>query len=327
MPSASGSSSAARRAAVVYNPIKIDVGAVRAAVATAEREAGWQTTLWFETSKEDAGQEVTKKALEQGADMIIAAGGDGTVRGVAEAMHDSEASLALLPSGTGNLLARNLKLTLENLDNSLHTAFSGDDRAIDLGLIDIRREDDSVTKHVYVVMAGLGIDARMLANTDADLKKRVGWLAYAKALVTTLLEKNSLNFRYSFDEKPARSMRANTIIIGNCGALPANILLLPDAAIDDGLFDVLLLRPESVLGWLKILYKVFWENGVIRRLPFADKLKGTENEELRYVKVKSVTVKLRDAEDIEIDGDGFGKAVGFRTRVKPGGLTVRVPKG
>lgn len=325
MPPASGPH-AARLAAVVYNPIKIDLPAVQRAVTAAESAAGWQKTLWFETSKEDAGQGGAKDALDAGADMIIAAGGDGTVRAVAEGMHDSEASLALLPSGTGNLLARNLKLTLEDLDNSLHTAFSGDDRAIDLGLIDIRREDDSVTKHVYVVMAGLGIDARMLANTDADLKKRVGWLAYGKALVTTLLEKNALNFRYSFDGKAPRTMRANTIIIGNCGALPANILLLPDAAIDDGLFDVLLLRPESIVGWLQILYKVFWENGVIRRLPFADKLRGSENEALRYVKVKSVTVKLRDPEDIEIDGDEFGKAVGFRTSVKPGGLTVRVPR-
>ena len=224
---------ASRQAAVVYNPIKIDVEAVRAAVAEAEREAGWKTTLWFETSEEDGGQGQARDALAQGADMIIAAGGDGTVRAVAEGMHESDASLALLPSGTGNLLARNLKLTLEDLDNSLHTAFGGTDRAVDLGLIDIRREDDTVTSHVYVVMAGLGIDAQMLANTDPALKKRVGWLAYAKALVKTLREKNHLDFRYSYDEKPARSMRANTIIVGNCGALPANILLLPDAAIDD----------------------------------------------------------------------------------------------
>lgn len=318
---------AAHQAAVVYNPIKIDVKAVREAVAAAEAEAGWPATLWFETSKEDAGQGPAAEALAAGATVIIAAGGDGTVRAVAEGMHDSDASLALLPSGTGNLLARNLKLTLEDLDNSISTAFTGVDRRIDLGLIDIRRDDDSVTKHVYVVMAGLGVDARMLANTDADLKKRVGWLAYAKALVKTLRERNHLEFRYSFDGKPARTMRANTIIIGNCGALPANILLLPDAAIDDGVFDILLLRPESFFGWLQILYKVFWENGVIRRLPFADKLKGREDDALRYVKAKSVTVKLRSPEDIEIDGDEFGKAVGFRTSVKPGGLTVRVPRG
>jgi len=322
----SSPSAPSRLAAVVYNPIKIDLDAVKAAVATAEKEAGWQTTLWFETSEDDAGQGPAKKALDAGVDMIIAAGGDGTVRAVAEGMHDSDVSLALLPSGTGNLLARNLKLTLEDLENSLHTAFSGTDRAIDLGLIDIRREDDSVTKHVYVVMTGLGVDARMLANTDDDLKKRVGWLAYAKALFTTLREKNHLDFRYSFDGKPARSMRANTIIIGNCGALPANILLLPDAAIDDGVFDILLLRPESFLGWVQILYKVFWENGVIRRLPFSDKLKGSENYALRYVKAKSVTVKLKASQDIEIDGDEFGKAIGFRTSVKPGGLTVRVPR-
>ncbi|GAA4266222.1 diacylglycerol/lipid kinase family protein [Frondihabitans peucedani] len=316
---------APRVAALVYNPIKVDLEALRAGVATAEAAAGWGTSLWFPTSEDDPGQGAARQALEAGADMVIAAGGDGTVRAVAEGMRDSSVSLALLPSGTGNLLARNLHLTLEDLDNALQTAFSGQDRAIDLGVIEIRREDDSITEHVYVVMAGLGLDAKMLANTDDDLKKRVGWLAYAKAIAATLRDKNQLRFRYSFDDRPARSIRAHTIIVGNCGALPANIVLLPDAAIDDGLFDILLLRPEGVLGWVQILLKVFWENGVLRRLPFAHKLPGHENDALRYVKAKSVVVKLRDPEDIELDGDGFGKAVGFRTRVDPGALTVRVP--
>lgn len=319
------SSTTARRAAVVYNPIKVDLDAVRAAVATHEKKAGWGETLWFSTSKDDPGQGATRDALDADVDMIIAAGGDGTVRAVAESMHDSSASLALLPSGTGNLLARNLNLTLEDLDNSIETAFTGQDRAIDLGTIEIRRDDDSITKHVYVVMAGLGLDAKMLANTDDDLKKRVGWLAYVKAIAATLRDPNELHFKYSFDGKPTRSIRAHTIIIGNCGALPANIVLLPDAAIDDGLFDILLLRPEGFFGWVQILLKVFWENGVVRRLPFADKLPGHENDALRYVKAESVVVKLGRAEDIELDGDEFGKAIGFRTRVKSGGLTVRVP--
>jgi diacylglycerol kinase (ATP) len=322
----SPASRATRVAAVVYNPIKIDLDAVKAAVARAEGAAGWGTTLWFETSEDDAGQGPAREALEAGATMVIAAGGDGTVRAVAETVHASDASLALLPSGTGNLLARNLKLTLEDLDNSLETAFAGEDRDIDLGMLEIRREDGSSSEHVYVVMTGLGIDAKMLANTDDDLKKKVGWLAYVKALVATLRDENQLVFRYEIDGGKQRDMHAHTIIVGNCGALPANIVLLPDAAIDDGLFDILLLRPKGIRGWAHILFKVFWENGVVRRLPFADKLPGTENEALRYVKAKQIEVELKSPEDIEVDGDGFGVATGFRTWIEPGGLTVRVPR-
>ena len=66
--------------------------------------------------------------------------------------------------------------------------------------------------------------------------------------------------------------------------------------------------------------------GVVRRLPFADKLPGTENEALRYVKAKQIEVELKAPEDIEVDGDGFGVATGFRTWIEPGGLTVRVPR-
>ena len=108
-------------AAVVYNPMKVDLAATQTAISAAEASAGWAPTLWFETTKEDAGQGQTAQALEAGAVMVIAAGGDGTVRAVAEAMYDGGASLALLPSGTGNLLARNLDLPLDDLAGSAST--------------------------------------------------------------------------------------------------------------------------------------------------------------------------------------------------------------
>lgn len=167
-------SSDGRWAAVVYNPIKVDLDAIRAVVAREERAAGWAPTQWFETSEDDPGQGAASRAVASGASMVIAAGGDGTVRAVAQGVWEHSVPLALLPSGTGNLLARNLDLTLDDLDHSIHTAFCGTDRPIDIGLIDITREDASSTTHVFLVMAGLGLDAKMLANTDDDLKKKAG---------------------------------------------------------------------------------------------------------------------------------------------------------
>ncbi|AZZ47826.1 diacylglycerol kinase [Rathayibacter rathayi] len=316
-----------RRAALVYNPVKVDLDAVKAAVARAEAAAGWEETLWYETSVEDPGAGQTQQALDAGADVVIAAGGDGTVRVVAEALRGSGAALALLPSGTGNLLARNLNLTLDDIDNSLTVAFSGKDRAIDVGLIDIETPTGR-DRHAYVVMAGLGIDAKMLANTDDDLKKRVGWLAYVDALRKALLDKNQLEFRYRLDGAKTRKVRAHTIIVGNCGALPANILLLPDAAVDDGEFDIVLLRPEGFFGWAQIIFKVVWENGVLRRSGVVGtKLMGLTKEvsALRYVKGRDLTVRLEHMQEIELDGDAFGSTSAFRTWIEPGGLTVRVP--
>lgn len=315
----------AKRAAIVYNPVKVDLDAIRQVVEAEEQDGGWAETLWIETSAEDPGEGQAKDAVEAGVDVVIAAGGDGTVRSVAQGMRGTDIPLALLPSGTGNLLARNLKLTLDDIQHSIHTAFTGDDRAIDLGVIEIRRADSSKSEHVFVVMAGLGLDAKMLANTDDDLKKKAGWLAYVKALSTTLRDKNELRFRYRLDGGEPRSLHAHTIIVGNCGALPANIVLLPDAAVDDGLFDILLLRPEGVIGWLQIFGKVLWENGVLRRTKAGRALMTKEISALRYVKAKTLTVALQSAQEIELDGDGFGTAKGFRTWVTPGGLTVKVP--
>ena len=312
---------------MVYNPIKVDLEAVRQSVAAHEASAGWEPSGWFETSRDDSGQEATRQALASGASVIIAAGGDGTVRAVAEVVRGTEASLALLPSGTGNLLARNLHLTLNDIDHAISAAFEGEDRSIDIGVIDIRRDDGSSDEHAYLVMAGLGLDAKMLANTDDDLKKRIGWFAYVRALGDTLRDKNELRMRYRLDGGQARRIRAHTIIVGNCGALPANIVLIPDAAIDDGLFDILLLRPEGVFGWLQIFGKVLWENGVLRRTRWGRLLMTREISALRYVKAKKLAVTLEEAQDIELDGDGFGVAIGFTTSVDEGGLRVRVPRG
>jgi diacylglycerol kinase (ATP) len=318
-----------RFAAVVYNPIKVDLEALKAAVVKHEATGGWGATLWLPTSEEDAGQGQTKEALESGASMVIAAGGDGTVRAVAEAMVDGDASLALLPSGTGNLLARNLHLTLGDLDHSLETAFEGVDRSVDVGRIEIERDDRSKSRHVFVVMAGLGIDAKMLAATSDELKKHIGWLAYVGALMTALRDKNQLRLRYSLDGSPTRAIRAHTIIVGNCGLLPANILLLPDAAVDDGLFDIVLLRPKGIFGWAQIIGKVLWENGVLRRSEAGRKLLSLTKDAraLRYVKGREVILRLDRAHDIELDGDSFGTALALKTWVDAGGLTVRVPAG
>lgn len=315
-----------RAAAVVYNPIKVDFDAIKAAVATLEEETGWMPTTFHATSKEDPGVSATKEALDAGADVVIVAGGDGTVRAVAEAVHDSDAALALLPSGTGNLFARNLGIPLDDIEGAIRTAFTGVDRSVDIGLIDIRDENNTLSKHAFVVMAGLGLDAKMLANTDDDLKKRIGWLAYVSAIAKALADSSELHVKYSLDSRRSRSARAHTIIVGNCGSLTANVLLLPDAAPDDGFFDVAVMRPQGVIGWVQILVKVLWENGVLRRIRGGHFLTTKDVRALRYVKAKQVTIRLSKPEEIELDGDEFGKAIAFKTRIKPGGLTVRMPQ-
>ncbi len=327
---ASGSTDGLTRqkvAAVVYNPVKVDLERLKRVVGDAAREAGWGESRWYETSVEDPGQGATSKALDDGADVVIAAGGDGTVRAVAEALRDSDVPISLLPSGTGNLLARNLELSLDNLEESVWTAFTGADRRIDLGLVEIERGDRSRDRHVFLVMAGLGLDAKMIANTNDDLKKRVGWLAYVDAIARSLRGDNRIRVRFRLDDEQPASLRINTILIGNCGLLPANILLLPEAAVDDGIFDIVALRPNGFLGWLQIWVKVVWENGILRRTAVGRKLMRGNKEvrTLRYLKGKSIVIRPETPQEFQLDGDTFGEAAAVKAWVDAQALAVKIP--
>lgn len=314
-----------RTAAVIYNPIKVEVDDLREAIAAEPGAEGWQV-IWLETTEEDPGTGQATEALDKGATVVIAVGGDGTVRTVSEVVRTSkDAAVALLPSGTGNLLARNLDLTLDDMAHSIRTAFTGIIREVDVARIDIRRADRSVDDHAFLVMAGAGLDAKVMNNTDPELKKKVGWLAYARALVTSLRDSSALRVAHQLDGRRRHSDRATAIIIGNCGSLPANILLLPDAAVDDGLLDVVVLKPETVRGWLAVVFKVFWENGVVRRTPLGKRLSGIDIASMDYKQGRKLEVRLSKPEEIELDGDPFGETTGFTVTVEPGALRVMVP--
>jgi diacylglycerol kinase (ATP) len=315
------------RAAVVYNPTKVDIRELRNAVARAESEAGWAKSVWLATTQDDPGVGQARKAAKQGVDVVIAAGGDGTVRAAAEGLQESGIPLALLPAGTGNLLARNMELALADMPGSVRTAFTGHDRRIDLGIVEIERADGTRETKAFVVMAGIGLDAKMAANTDPELKKRVGWLAYIDPIVRAMRDKERVRVRFSVDDGPERSMSVHTVMVGNCGTLPGNVLLLPEAAIDDGVFDIVALRPRGFFGWVQIWTKIFWENGVLRRNSVGRRLAGMSRDvrALRYIKASKITARLDRPEDFELDGDDFGDAIAFQARVEPGGLVVRIP--
>ena len=316
-------------AAVVFNPIKVNIGTLRATVAAAEQAAGWATTLWFETTEEDPGGGQAREAIASGANVVMAAGGDGTVRCVAEQLRGTGIPLGLLPSGTGNLLARNLGLGLDNLAESVATAFTGVDRRIDLGVVEARRANGAKDSHVFLVMAGIGLDANMLANTNPKLKAKVGWLAYVDAIIRSLRDSNRLRIRYQLDEEPTKTLNAHTVLIGNCGSLPANILLLPEASVDDGIFDIVALRPDGLIGWVQIWVKIVWENGVLRRSQVGRKLMSLTKEvrTLRYLKGSQLVLRLEKPQEFELDGDPFGEAIALKATIDHLALTVRIPAG
>lgn len=311
---------------MVYQPHKTDRAGLQAAVREQEQACGWARTRWYETEEADAGVAAARRAIEEGASVVLASGGDGTIRATAEALRGSGVPMAIVPQGTGNLLARNIGMPLGDLGAAVRAAFRGSNRAIDLGVVTIIREDESEDEHVFLVLAGMGLDARAISATRSKLKKRVGWLAYVDAGVRTMIKDSPLRIRYSVDHSPSRAMTVYTVMIGNCGLMPGGVLLIPDAELDDGRLDVIALRPLGPFSWLRIWHKIGWENGVLRRSKAGRRIIDLVNDtrSVTYLQSRSFSLSVRDPEPIQLDGDDFGLALAASGVVDPGSLILRV---
>jgi diacylglycerol kinase (ATP) len=321
------SESGPRRAAVVYNPTRITAAMLRPLIEPAATAAGWGETLWYETTIDDPGKGLAREAVRAGAEMVFAAGGDGTVRSVAEGLRDSGAALALLPSGTANLLARNLSLPVGNAPDNIAIAFTGRTRQIDLGIATLSRVDGTIEEHGFLVMAGMGIDADIMANTNETLKRTVGWLAYVDAGIRVIPNAGPFRIQYQLDEKPIHSAHVSTILFGNCGTLTGGLEMMPDAIIDDGLLDVAVLQPKGTLGWIDIWRKLRWENGFLRRSSIGRRIiRATSGNAstITYLRSSGITVSIDQPREVELDGDGFGQVTGVRFAADAGALAVRV---
>jgi diacylglycerol kinase (ATP) len=320
------SSTPVKRAAVIYNPLKVDLPRLKKTVAAAAQRARWADTIWLQTTEAETGHGLGETAVRRGVTVVLVAGGDGTVRAVAGALRGTGIPLALVPSGTGNLLARNLELPLSNLESSVELAFSGADRPIDLGLARITRADGHEEEHAFIVMAGLGLDAKMIKNTSSRLKKAVGWLAYIDGIARSLPELKPVRVRYRLGGGSERSMTVHTIIIGNCGVLPGGFLLMPDAKPDDGILDIAALRPRGPLGWLAVWRKVAWDNGVLRKSAIGRKIIDLSRDVkgVTYLTGRTLEIAVVVPQDFQLDGDEFGEAQAVTVWLDDGALIVKV---
>ncbi len=166
-----------RSAAIIVNSTRVrGLAAFRQACRTAATAAGWQPEFW-ETTVDDRGIGLARGAVAAGASLVIAAGGDGTVRACAHALADTPVPLAILPLGTANLAARALGVPHQTAA-ALATAFGGRERRIDLALADLGGTAGGLT---FAAMAGIGLDAEVVAATPGPLMRRAGWPAYAAA--------------------------------------------------------------------------------------------------------------------------------------------------
>lgn len=313
------------RAAVIFNPVNTNVVELRSAVAAEAKAAGWLPSVWFETTVNDPGHAAAKAALEHSPTVVIVVGGDGTIRAVAQEIWASGVPLAIIAAGTGNLLARTLGL-MTDVHTSVRTAFTGTVRPIDVGFAELEFEDGRVSKHVFLVMTGVGLDARMAADTNVKLKKRIGWLAYTDPIGRSVLGNEQFSIRYRVDDARERSVRAHTVIVGNCGTLTAGILLLPDAEVDDGLLDVVLMRPKGFWQWLRVGTRLGL-GGILNRTKVGRGIRraAPRVRAMQYVQARKLRAWFDEPQRIQLDGDSFGRVTAAAITVRHHGLHIRVP--
>jgi diacylglycerol kinase (ATP) len=247
-------------------------------------------------------------ALSAGADVVLACGGDGTVRQVAQVLAGSGTALGLLPTGTANLLARNLAMATGDMAKATRIALSGNNRAIDVGRVLI---DNQGEEHVFLVMAGVGFDAEIMAGAPSELKARLGPLAYFVSGFRALRASRApITLVVDGRVEPCRPVR--TVVVGNCGKLVGGLVLLPAARVDDGLLDVVSIGPRSIRGWLAVTARVIARRRRGHRI-------------VQHWQGRTVIISGESAQQAQLDGDPIGEVCALRMRIDQGALLIRVP--
>lgn len=299
---------------VILNPTARNAERARRAVERGCEARGLPRPRVLTTTVEAPGGQQARVALASGARTVVVGGGDGTVRAVAQALAGSDVELGILPLGTANLFAHNLGLRTRRLDVAVGKALSPGATAVDVGWASWRPVvADAVAPatrdRVFLVMAGIGHDAATVHATDPEHKRRIGWLAYLAAGAERL-RAHPLAMQLSIDGMPARRVRTWTLLVVNCGGLPAGIRVVGAASPFDGVLDTLEVPLTSPLQWASVAAK-----GILRH--------GRDVPALRYGHARTVWAIPDEPAPLHLDGDVVGLAADLRVRVQAGALLVR----
>ena len=270
-------------------------------ILSALRTYGIEPEVWH-TTLEDTGEGMAKKAADEHVDLVIAAGGDGTVHAVARGLIKREPTLAIIPMGTMNNLAHSLGIPL-SLEAACAIIARGETRAIDVGIIN---------EQTFLEVAGIGIEA--LLFPAAEEFKSPGFLPMVRGIIDglrALLAYKPTKIRISFDDKKARPYQAIQVTICNAPFYGIHFQIAPNILMDDGLLDVVIFKNFSKLEYIRHAMSISQGRRVFQ-------------PKITHRRVKSLRISTDHLVEIQADGEPHGHTPAVVT-VAPGTLRVRVP--
>jgi YegS/Rv2252/BmrU family lipid kinase len=290
------------RTLIIFNPLA-------GQAETLERELDYATQIWQErswfverraTRHAGDGTALAREAAEQGYELVVAAGGDGTINEVINGLALTDTALATLPLGTMNVWARELGIPLQPgaaaerlLDCSIHT--------IDLG---------RVGERYFLLMAGIGLDASITASMDSQQKRRLGALAYVLRGIQLASGVRGTRTRITLDGKSLRR-RVLQLVIGNSQLYGGLVKITDKATINDGLLDICVLRGDNVFNAIQHTIAILRQ-------------RHTYDPKIDYYRARTITVIANPRLAVQVDGDPIGFTP-VTLQVVPGALRALIP--
>ena len=272
-----------------------DLDTLRRALA----DEGLEDAAWYQADN-GSGPKPARQALHDGAEVVFVWGGDGTLRHCLSVLAGSDAALAVLPAGTGNLFAANFDIPTD-IEAAVRVGLHGDRRMVDVGSFD----DES-----FAVMAGVGFDAEVMRAPEG-LKRRAGRAAYFYSGARSL-RSEPFNAHIETDGTDWYEGPASCVLLGNLGDLFGGLRVFPDAAPDDGMLELGVVTADGAVQWLRTLARTVAGD-------------PTESPFVQATRAKQVKVTLDREVRYELDGDEGERITSFQADIEPGVLRLCVP--
>lgn len=301
----------------IMNPATAGYAMAREALERGCRDANLPSPVVVTTTPAASGYPQAHQAVGRGARTVLVGGGDGTVREVVRALAGTGVELGILPLGTANLFAYNLRMRTRQPRLAVQRALTCPARPIDVCWASWRTVNAAgqigvpTRERPFLVMAGLGYDAATVSATGPQLKRYLGWLSYL-ASGTRHLRSRPIAMRVSLDNGPRRQLSTWTLLVANAGRLPGGIAVFPAASPEDGILDVLEVPLRTSAQWGRIAFA-----GLTRH--------RVDSAALCYSQAKTLWAVPQEPTPLHLDGDIVGPVADLRVRVQEGGLLVRAP--